>query len=88
MEGEEEEEVAMVGSTLGEYRNNKCPLSGIDIIDLEDPVWDQMKVIYERSAIENYIKNKVSGGVEGASGARWAERRAADEHAPVKKCRI
>jgi hypothetical protein len=47
-----------------------------------------MKVIYERSAIENYIKNKVSGGVEGASGARWAERRAADEHAPVKKCRI
>jgi len=52
MEGEEEEEVAMVGNTMGDYRNVKCPLSGVDIHDLKDPVWDQEQIIYEREAIE------------------------------------
>lgn len=52
MEGEEEEEIAMVGTTMGDYRNLKCPLSGVDIHDLNDPVWDQEQIIYEREAIE------------------------------------
>jgi hypothetical protein len=52
MQGEEEEEVAMVGNTMGDYRNVKCPLSGVDIHDLKDPVWDQEQIIYEREAIE------------------------------------
>lgn len=55
MEGEEDEEV-MVDPTQGTiFKNLKCPLSGKDIEELDDPVEDQLGFIYEKELIERSI---------------------------------
>eukprot|EP00240_Pyramimonas_obovata_P013730 CAMPEP_0118928550 /NCGR_PEP_ID=MMETSP1169-20130426/5780_1 /TAXON_ID=36882 /ORGANISM="Pyramimonas obovata, Strain CCMP722" /LENGTH=243 /DNA_ID=CAMNT_0006870557 /DNA_START=21 /DNA_END=752 /DNA_ORIENTATION=- len=58
MPGEEDAEMLVIGSNTGDYRNTKCPLTGLDLPDIEDPVQDREKIIYERKAIENYIRQK------------------------------
>ncbi|KAK3264957.1 hypothetical protein CYMTET_26326 [Cymbomonas tetramitiformis] len=55
MEGEEDEEL-LVDPTQGHvFKNPKCPLSGRDIEELDDPVEDQQGFIYEKELIERMI---------------------------------
>eukprot|EP00242_Pyramimonas_sp_CCMP2087_P003346 CAMPEP_0198232124 /NCGR_PEP_ID=MMETSP1445-20131203/115563_1 /TAXON_ID=36898 /ORGANISM="Pyramimonas sp., Strain CCMP2087" /LENGTH=202 /DNA_ID=CAMNT_0043912775 /DNA_START=381 /DNA_END=989 /DNA_ORIENTATION=+ len=58
MPGEEDEEIAVLGSNIGDYRNAKCPLSGVDIHDLKDPVEDAQQIIYEKDVITTYLKKR------------------------------
>lgn len=54
----EDEDIAVVGLTQAQQagiRNQRCPISGKDIGDLDDPVRDSKGYIYERIAIEGYL---------------------------------
>eukprot|EP00241_Pyramimonas_parkeae_P010727 CAMPEP_0114248016 /NCGR_PEP_ID=MMETSP0058-20121206/13336_1 /TAXON_ID=36894 /ORGANISM="Pyramimonas parkeae, CCMP726" /LENGTH=251 /DNA_ID=CAMNT_0001361371 /DNA_START=62 /DNA_END=817 /DNA_ORIENTATION=+ len=55
MPGEADADVAELDSTLGDYRNSKCPLSAKHLHDMVDPVEDQERIIYERTSIVAYI---------------------------------
>lgn len=52
-----DDDIAIAGTSAVDIaRNEKCPISGKSIMDLEEPVSDSMNVVYEKQAIMNYFK--------------------------------
>ena len=43
-------------------QNEKCPLTMKSVYELSEPVADKQGIIYERSAIIDFIRSKTRGG--------------------------
>ena len=54
-----DDEIAIAGnSTQQVSRNERCPITGKPVMELEEPVVDKMNFVYEKTAILQMIKNK------------------------------
>ena len=49
------------------FPNEMCPMSGKKLVDIDEPVADEKGYVYERAAIEDYIRR--NGKPEGRGGA-------------------
>ena len=49
------------------FPNEMCPMSGKKLVDIDEPVEDEKGYVYERAAIEDYIRR--NGKPEGRGGA-------------------
>lgn len=54
--GDEDEDIVMTGAQA--TTNSRCPITSKPIADIEEPVQDQKGYVYERRAIEQYIRSK------------------------------
>ena len=56
--GDSDEELVMVQTQaqLAGFKNQRCPMTSVEITELEEPVKDKMGYIYEKKAILKYLQ--------------------------------
>ncbi|KAK9829294.1 hypothetical protein WJX72_004993 [[Myrmecia] bisecta] len=55
---EEDEDVVIAPTEFDVARNRSCPITGKPVMELTEPVEDQLGFVYERKEIEEYIRRK------------------------------
>ncbi|BDA46158.1 probable E3 SUMO-protein ligase MMS21 [Coccomyxa sp. Obi] len=59
---DEDEDVVVADSGNDLARNTKCPITAKEVLDLTEPVVDEVGFVYEREAIEDYLRRQPGQG--------------------------
>lgn len=59
---DEDEDIVVAASGSDLARNTKCPITAKEVLDISDPVVDNVGFVYEREAIEDYLRRQPGQG--------------------------
>ncbi|CAK0752887.1 hypothetical protein CVIRNUC_002179 [Coccomyxa viridis] len=61
-QADEDGDIVMEGSRADISKNPKCPISGVEMLQLKDPVVDEVGFVYEKEAIYDWLRKQPGGG--------------------------